>query len=390
MQFHEYATLRNHWAKQSHDPKMRARAESMKSEDFRTFILGSSPALLDSDSLSSWARTQIESQMSIAFSEQTWVYADRPFYNVWPIAVSLAQDLRLDLPFTAVEIPFNALLLRFAMGHEPLSVGTAMVGWLREERVFHLHCWFAHSADTLSIQLDGYKPDESVEDWLTKAMRGKFEEHWVDGERRPNFAPAEASELMLRLVVFVGLLVNDEDMITPVVLSKDRAKYESTDDPTVKKWLEDRAARRGLARGFDVGKKLQQEKDKSPHWRNPHLCLFWTGTGRKKPVIQMRSGGVVQRVSMADVPTGYLGPETEADDIVPPTKTPRESISKPRRFEILKRDGYRCQLCGKSADDGVILHVDHRVPLAKGGSNENENLWTLCEECNLGKSDIPL
>jgi hypothetical protein len=29
--------------------------------------------------------------------------------------------------------------------------------------------------------------------------------------------------------------------------------------------------------------------------------------------------------------------------------------------------------------------VDHIVPREWGGSNEDRNLWTLCEECNLGK-----
>jgi 5-methylcytosine-specific restriction endonuclease McrA len=56
----------------------------------------------------------------------------------------------------------------------------------------------------------------------------------------------------------------------------------------------------------------------------------------------------------------------------------------------MKRDGYRCQLCGNSQEGGAKLHIDHRTPLAKGGSNEDDNLWTLCEDCNLGKSDRDL
>lgn len=55
------------------------------------------------------------------------------------------------------------------------------------------------------------------------------------------------------------------------------------------------------------------------------------------------------------------------------------------RFQILKRDGYRCQLCGRSAEDGVKLEVDHKTPRAKGGSNDQSNLWTLCYDCNRGK-----
>ena len=183
--------------------------------------------------------------------------------------------------------------------------------------------------------------------------------------------------------------MNGDDLITPIVLAKDRAKYESTDDPDVKLWLENRAATRA-GRGFEVGKRLELERETSPHFRNPHLCLFWTGEGRKIPIIQLRSGSVIQRVSMADVPTGYLGPETENELFIDLDKTPRESISKSRRFAILKRDDYRCQLCGQSQADGAKLHVDHRTALANGGSNEDDNLWTLCDTCNLGKSDKSL
>lgn len=60
------------------------------------------------------------------------------------------------------------------------------------------------------------------------------------------------------------------------------------------------------------------------------------------------------------------------------------------RFRIFKRDNYRCQLCGRSAQDGVTLEVDHKVPRAKGGSNDPSNLWTLCFDCNRGKRDTYL
>lgn len=56
------------------------------------------------------------------------------------------------------------------------------------------------------------------------------------------------------------------------------------------------------------------------------------------------------------------------------------------RYEVLKRDGSRCLLCGVSAKESV-LHVDHIVPRSKKGSNEMENLQTLCWQCNNGKSN---
>lgn len=55
------------------------------------------------------------------------------------------------------------------------------------------------------------------------------------------------------------------------------------------------------------------------------------------------------------------------------------------RFQILKRDSYRCQLCGRSAQDGARLEVDHKHARSRGGTNDPTNLWTLCFECNRGK-----
>ena len=57
------------------------------------------------------------------------------------------------------------------------------------------------------------------------------------------------------------------------------------------------------------------------------------------------------------------------------------------RYDILVRDGFRCKICGASAADGVKLHVDHILPVSKGGKTVESNLRTLCERCNLGKSN---
>jgi hypothetical protein len=57
------------------------------------------------------------------------------------------------------------------------------------------------------------------------------------------------------------------------------------------------------------------------------------------------------------------------------------------RIEILTRDGSRCQICGRSpkTDSKVVLQVDHKIP---GGPATDDNLWTLCRECNHGKKDL--
>jgi len=401
MQFHEYRTIRNQTLAVAKDhpeqDRMFERIKQMSSAQYRNiWIDDAKHGKLDHRLGPSTALT--------ALGEGLWVDEQRPYYNVWPIAVELARAVKLTLPFKSIGIPFHAMLLRFAKGHEPCGIPVAMLCWPRDQPAIHVVAYGGQEWHQISLAYH-YNPDEQVEEWLNRAVAegplAKAEALRAVEELRNSILPdgdvpslmgdggSAVPELLIRLCVFIGLLASDCDFITPIVLAKDRQEYESTDDPDTKKWLEDRAARRA-GRGFDVAKKLQIEKEKSPHWRNPHLCLFWTGLERKKPVIQMRSGAVVQRVSMAEVPTGYLGPETEADNVVPSTTTPRESISKTRRFQILKRDNYRCQLCGKSADDAVKLHVDHRLAVAKGGSSEDDNLWTLCEQCNLGKSDETL
>jgi len=64
----------------------------------------------------------------------------------------------------------------------------------------------------------------------------------------------------------------------------------------------------------------------------------------------------------------------------------RKAISKKVRFEVFKRDSFKCQYCGASAPD-VILEVDHIQPVAKRGKNDIMNLLTACKDCNAGKSD---
>lgn len=70
-----------------------------------------------------------------------------------------------------------------------------------------------------------------------------------------------------------------------------------------------------------------------------------------------------------------------------PPEQKRKPIKPSLRFEILKRDGYHCQLCGATAQDGAKLEIDHIVPVAKGGTNDPSNLQVLCRDCNAGKSD---
>lgn len=64
----------------------------------------------------------------------------------------------------------------------------------------------------------------------------------------------------------------------------------------------------------------------------------------------------------------------------------RSFVSNKMRFDIYKRDGYRCRHCG-IRDDGANLEIDHIKPIAKGGKSTYDNLQTLCKRCNREKGD---
>jgi hypothetical protein len=57
------------------------------------------------------------------------------------------------------------------------------------------------------------------------------------------------------------------------------------------------------------------------------------------------------------------------------------------RFFVLKRDRFRCVACGRSpaAVAGLVLEIDHALAWSKGGETIEENLKTLCFDCNRGK-----
>lgn len=58
-----------------------------------------------------------------------------------------------------------------------------------------------------------------------------------------------------------------------------------------------------------------------------------------------------------------------------------KNVTHKTRKEVLARDGHACIQCG-STDS---LELDHIVRYVDGGSNESENLQTLCARCHRKK-----
>ena len=59
-------------------------------------------------------------------------------------------------------------------------------------------------------------------------------------------------------------------------------------------------------------------------------------------------------------------------------------ISPSVRVDVLNGDLYKCVFCGRNAQQ-IELEIDHIIPFSQGGSNNIDNLQTLCRDCNRGK-----
>lgn len=93
----------------------------------------------------------------------------------------------------------------------------------------------------------------------------------------------------------------------------------------------------------------------------------------------------------------YNAPKTETGREVRTVSTVHEAIRPKKRARILLRANGQCELCGKR---DCNLHVGHLIGvkcglasgLTEAEINDDENLCSLCDECNLGIGDdvVPL
>lgn len=90
--------------------------------------------------------------------------------------------------------------------------------------------------------------------------------------------------------------------------------------------------------------------------------------------------------------TRSFGSGTEAvrNSTISTTSNDRRYIPENIKREVFKRDKSRCQfpresggICGSTYD----VHVDHIIPISKGGKSVLENLWCMCRSHNHYKSD---
>lgn len=274
-------------------------------------------------------------------TEMDWFDLGRPFYNVFPIVERLTANTKLNIPAARVSLPHNSLCFRFAKGHEPFGLKTALVrtgnvGDGAAKMFKHLCAYTSPGGKQRNLfdhllwtgcftTVDAAVPDDTFYFSVNKPeifQRRDGKEVTIedaimltvarqDGEPRNSHDLFEKRTYFIgRLVVLASLLAAGNDLITPALLPGDEEKYAAETDAAAKRWLEERAAKI-QGRGFDFGKALQAKSEACPHWRNPHMALYWTGVGGSTPVLKLRQGSVVMPKHLTNVPTGFDCPIVE-------------------------------------------------------------------------------
>jgi hypothetical protein len=179
-------------------------------------------------------------------------------------------------------------------------------------------------------------------------------------------------------------------------------EYDAWKDRVCHSWtISDRLGswRRALGRiGIETGVRSRRY---SPRELMDNLELVWRELGRPpgarliarhgfritEPTYRRRWGSLQKAcLLLARFKKGEITEQQLLGTAPSRQKQTRATLSLKVRWDVLKRDDYKCVICGACPPD-VELEVDHIVAVSRGGTNDFANLRTLCRPCNQGKKD---
>lgn len=238
--------------------------------------------------------------------ERSWTNNDRPYYDLYPSVAEAFTRVNIDkLKCGSVRLPMPQLLIRFQVGKElqaskerkikSILVGEVVVGdkvsWLTavndgsSEQIKNIDIP-VHTVNGVNLE-----PEKTILEKLTYGRNNPYCDDHIDKDEVDN---------AFRIVCAICLLKDNQDLIEPLPLDSDRAKWEETHD--IK--LIEKAARRGK-KGWAVGKHVEV----APGFRVPHFAIRWCGKGGYDPQLRPIKGCFVHRKVIEEVPTDYLGPD---------------------------------------------------------------------------------
>lgn len=119
-----------------------------------------------------------------------------------------------------------------------------------------------------------------------------------------------------------------------------------------------------------------------------HILLSCGREIRLKEQIPMLTNWLLASVDKEEITTDNVEHKVNLNniDILKSAET-KIRVMPALRWQVFQRDSWRCLSCGRTSDDGIILHIDHIIPRSKGGQDYIDNYQTLCDICNIGKSN---
>ena len=236
-------------------------------------------------------------------------------------------------------------------------------------------------------------------------LAGRYCGRAVTGKMKTQVARGMTSEQLVAEMRRVAAELQSDTLTTQDFNSRSRASSKTV-SLRLGSW--NKALRAAGLRPVNMGRRHSEDD----YFEN--LLTVWTHFGRQpkyremdSPPSVIGSGGYEKRWGTwtkallafldkvnSDRP---LTPARLLEEVAP---LPSKEIANPKpenerkialglRYNILRRDHFKCVLCGNSpaTDTSCKLHVDHLLPSSKGGKTVEENLRTLCGHCNIGKAD---
>lgn len=129
---------------------------------------------------------------------------------------------------------------------------------------------------------------------------------------------------------------------------------------------------------------FEREKQKKFYQFNIQINIFYKS---KKGRVYKEINQNYNKVQFQNIYKKYVSLQNSRELYEINSRIERAKISDSVRYDVFMRDGNKCCICGRKQSDGVILEVDHIIPDSKGGKSTIDNLQTLCDRCNGGKSN---
>ncbi len=244
--------------------------------------------------------------------EREWNTIGRPYYNVWPIL--LKASLKLDLSKirkSDINFPENVIAIRFSEEQPKYSIVTPSHN---TDQPANLHSMMIYNTTDmrnvhiLAIRAIFNNDTNGIVEVATTHSLTSEDIYFKDIDE--SVQDAKIKTFISKIAVMLGIITNNPDFITPDYIKSDIQKIT---EQTAEHY-QNRAKKAGKY-GWNIGESLHNGES-SPHFRNPHLALYWTGEGGQTPVVKLRTGPnngpiPVRRDKITTIPTGYHDKEPQ-------------------------------------------------------------------------------